>query len=324
MKRSLRAIRSWREISLPTSRSVRGSGSWLAWRSWRGPADWRGSGVIAVAAPRGRRRRGALPRRVKLGIVLLLGLSLLLGGGWLWLRTSSLVAVQQVTVTGEKGPEAGAIRVALRSAARSMTTLDVDIAHLYAAVSAYPVVQALEVTTQFPHGMRIHVIERVPVALVVLAGQRQAVSADGTLLPRLAAVHGLPLLALSVLPGGPRLSDPQSLQELAVAAAAPKAMRARITLIRLIAGQGLVVTLRRGPALYLGSATNLRAKWDAAVTVLADPGSTGASYIDVSDPGRPAAGGPGGDLAGSAGAGDGSSEGSTPPPSVTGSAWAAG
>ncbi len=307
------------------SRSVRGPSGWLVWRGWRASADLRG-GVIAVPAPRGLRRPRGVPRRVKLIVALLLVFGLLLGGGWLWFRDSSLVSVQRVWVTGEKGPDARPITLALRSAARSMTTLDVQVAHLYAAVSAYPIVQSLQVSTQFPHGMRIHVIERVPVAVVVVAGQRQAVSADGTLLHGLARIPALPRLDLSVAPGGPRLSDPQTLQELAVATAAPKALRSRIVLVRLIAGPGLVVTLRRGPELYLGDATALRAKWDAAVAVLADPGSTGASYIDVSDPGRPAAGGSAGDVAGSpsSAAGGGSPDTSNPPPSVTGSAWSSG
>ena len=50
-----------------------------------------------------------------------------------------------------------------------MTTLDVQTGRLYAAVSAYPVVRSLEVTTQFPHGMRIHVVERLPVAMVIVS-----------------------------------------------------------------------------------------------------------------------------------------------------------
>jgi cell division protein FtsQ len=248
---------------------------------------------------------------------------LLLGGGWLWLRDSSLVAVQRVTVTGERGPESGAIRSALVSAARSMTTFDVQTGRLYAAVSAYPVVKTLEVSTQFPHGMRIHVIERLPVAAVIVAGRREAVAADGSLLHGLATVPGLPRIALAVPPGGPDLTDPQALQELAAATAAPRALRPRITIIRLVAGPGLVATLRRGPAIYLGDATRLRAKWASAVAVLADPGSVGAAYIDVSDPRRPAAGA---DAAPAASIHGGSSSSglsgdSQPPPSVKGSAW---
>ena len=44
------------------------------------------------------------------------------------------------------------------------------------------VVKDLEVSTQFPHGMRIRVIERPPVATVSVAGRTIAVASDGTLL----------------------------------------------------------------------------------------------------------------------------------------------
>jgi cell division protein FtsQ len=52
-----------------------------------------------------------------------------------------------------------------------------------------------------------------------------------------------------------------------------------------------VVELRDGPELIFGSAHRVRAKWIAATRVLADPESAGATYIDVTLPGRPAAGG---------------------------------
>ena len=282
--------------------------------------------MIAVPAPRGRRRlswRCLAPRRVKL-IVLSLGAAVAVaGGGWLWFRDSSLVAVQQVKVMGESGPDAGAIRSALLSAARSMTTLDVQLGHLYAAVSAYPVVKSLRVTTQFPHGMHIRVIERRPVAVVVVAGRREAVAEDGSLLHGLAP-GALPRIELVVPPGGPRLSDPQALQALAVATSAPRALLPRISLIRLVAGPGLVARLRRGPAIYIGDATRLRAKWAATVAVLADPGAVRAAYVDVSDPGRPAAGGESfpaaAGMSGGASAGRASGLGGVPK-SVRGSPW---
>ena len=326
MKRSLRAIRSWREASLPWGRSARGSGGLLGSRGRFGPDAWRASGVIAVPAPRGLRRRalrGLTGRRIRLIVLSLLGLALALGGGWLWFRDSALVAVQKVTVTGERGPDAGKIRTALLSAARSMTTLDVQIGHLYAAVSAYPVVQSLEVSTQFPHGMRIHVIERLPVAVVIVAGRREAVAADGSLLHDLTPIRALPRIGLAVAPGGPRLSDPQALQELAAATAASSALRPRITMIRLVAGPGLVASLRHGPAIYLGDASALRAKWASAVAVLADPGSLGAGYIDVSDPRRPAAGAQAPSTPNAHGTGSAAtpSADTRPPPSVKGSAW---
>jgi hypothetical protein len=55
----------------------------------------------------------------------------------------------------------------------------------------------------------------------------------------------------------------------------------------------------------MGDTRRLAAKWRAVVAVLADPGSVGASYIDVTDPGRPAAGVSSGSSAVTSGAGGG-------------------
>lgn len=215
---------------------------------------------------------------------------LVLGGGWLWFRDSPLVSVQQVTVVGESGPDAGAIRTALVASGRSMTTLDVQTSRLYAAVSAYPVVRSLRVTTQFPHGMRIRVIEQLPVAEVVVGGRRTAVASDGTLLHDTAPLPALPLIVLAIPPGGLRLTNPSSLEALAAARTAPQPLRSRLTRISVQPGRGLTAQLRSGPVLLLGDASRLRVKWAAVTAVLSDPGSAGSSYIDVSDPGRPAAG----------------------------------
>ena len=69
--------------------------------------------------------------------------------------------------------------------------------------------------------------------------------------------------------------------------------------------------------MYFGDAPSARAKWLAAAAVLADPGSAGASYIDVTDPVRPAAGA-------GAPSGSGGSNGSTSSSPVTGSGASAG
>ena len=57
-----------------------------------------------------------------------------------------------------------------------------------------------------------------------------------------------------------------------------------------VAPHGLVAQIRGGPSVYFGDDTELSQKWIAASVVLADPGSAGAEYIDVTDPQRPAAG----------------------------------
>jgi cell division protein FtsQ len=212
------------------------------------------------------------------------------GGGWFWFRDSSFVAVKHVTVTGQSGADAAAISSALVSAATNMTTLDVDMAQLRTAVSPYPVVKSLQVSTEFPHGMRIHVVEQLPVGVIELGGRAIAVASDGTLLRSLTSTASLPTIAVPVPPGGPRLTDPSSLAAVAALAAAPYQLLPKIGSVQRDPSHGLVAQLRSGPQVYLGDAAHLEQKWSAAIAVLADSGSAGAAYIDVSDPRRPAAG----------------------------------
>jgi cell division protein FtsQ len=223
-------------------------------------------------------------------IAVALGVLLLLGGAWMWVRSSSLVAVQKVTITGASGPDASQIRSALRNAARTMTTLDVQLGRLHTAVAPFPVVKGLSVSTEFPHGMRIRVIEQVPVAAVSVDGHLVAVAGDGTLLHDVIASSSLPVIPVKVLPGGAHLSDPQSLGAVAVLAAAPYQWVARVSTVTSVAAHGLVAQLRSGPSIYFGNTSELPQKWTAVADVLADPGSNGAAYIDVTDPARPAAG----------------------------------
>lgn len=214
----------------------------------------------------------------------------LLGGGWLWFRDSSLVAVRHVEITGISGPDSGRIRAALTAAAQTMTTLDFQSSRLQTAVSPYPAVKSLRVATDFPHGLRIHIVEELPSAILTAGGRRILVSTDGTVLRGATAKRALPVLPARALPVGTRVTDRDNRQELAVLGAAPSALGARATGVRDTVAHGIVVKLRAGPSLYFGTMSSLHAKWIAATAVLATPSSHGAAYIDVSDPSRPAAG----------------------------------
>jgi cell division protein FtsQ len=241
-----------------------------------------------------------------------------LAGAWLWVRDSSLVSVDRVTVTGLSGPEAGPIRQVLVAAARKMTTLDVQMARLRRAVAPFTVVRDLKVSPEFPHGLRIHVALYVPVAAVTVNGRTIAVAGDGTLLRDLAASPSLPSVPLASAPAGRRLTDPAALGAVSVLAAAPSAILDRVSQVTTVSPHGTVAQIRGGPSLYFGDTTRLSAKWAAAAAVLADSGSAGASYIDVSDPERPAAGAnaSAGGAASSTGASPPSSTGASPPSST--------
>jgi cell division protein FtsQ len=213
----------------------------------------------------------------------------LVGGGYLWLRDSSLVAVDQVAVTGATGPDAAAIRSALTATARDMTTLHVDVQALRDAVAAYPTVKDVTATTDGMHGLRIQVAEHVPVAVADAGGAQTPIAADGTVLRRGVLRTGLPVISADATTGGPRLDGAKALAALQVAAAAPLALRPFVAQIG-PGPAGLVAKLASGPDIVFGSPREGRAKWLAAARVLADPNARGAEYIDVSVPLRPVAG----------------------------------
>ena len=259
----------------------------------------------AAATPAGRLR--SLPRlprvgdgapsllasnRVRRHLLLLAAVLLLLGAGYqVWLRDSSLVAVEKVTITGLSTSDSERVRLALTTAGRSMTTLHVDHEALERAVAGYPVVRELEVTTDFPHGLRINVVEHVPAAVAVGAGGRVAVAGDGTILQGVTADKRLPTVEVEGAIGVEQLRDPTALASAAIAGAAPTALRGRLAEVGEDGRLGQVAQLRNGPEVVFGDATRLRAKWSAASRVLADLEASGASYVDVRIPGRPAAGG---------------------------------
>jgi cell division protein FtsQ len=212
------------------------------------------------------------------------------GGGWLWFRDSSLVAVEHVDVIGLSSSEGPAVQRALETTARNMTTLHVDRSALDQAVADYPSVAGLRVQTNFPHGISIEVTERRPIAEVDLAGDVIPVGAGGRLMRGVALHRHLPVVHASHIAPGGRLTDPQALAAVDTLAAAPLALRRRVT--RIWSGpKGLSLQMRDGPALFFGSASRLDAKWMATARVLAEPSSRGAVYLDVRVPERVAAGG---------------------------------
>jgi cell division protein FtsQ len=229
---------------------------------------------------------GLRPRRVAAFGV---GMAILVGGAWLGLRDSSLVAVREVSITGVTGGNAPAIRSALRSAAREMTTLHFSTAQLRAAVAVYPVVEDLRVHTDFPHAVHIRVIERLPVAVVAAGDQRIPAAADGFLLRSGVPAGALPQVRVAAGVAW-RVTERRALQALRLLETAPYQLRARVRSVY-ASRRGLVASVREGPTLVFGTPARAAAKWAAAARVLADPQAAGARYVDLRVPERPAAGG---------------------------------
>lgn len=253
------------------------------WRTLAGGARQALSGVLSAIASRRRLRIAAICVTVALPV---------LGGGWLWLRHSSLVAVEHVRITGVRGPQAHAIETALRDAAKGMSTLDTKPAALQAAVSRFPAVGDVRAIPSFPHSLRIEVSQLPAVAVLLVGGTRTAVGADGTVLGPSLLSSSLPAVVDDVAPGtGARISNTLVLQALGVLGTAPAALD-RLAGRAYFGPRGLTVAMRNGLLVYFGDATRPHAKWLSLASVLADKSAAGATYVDVRLPGRPAAGFP--------------------------------
>jgi cell division protein FtsQ len=232
----------------------------------------------------------ALPPRARLATVGMVAALAVLGGLYFfWLRDSTLVRVEHVQVSGVSGGNAQRIEARLTAAARGMTTLNVDDDALREAVAAFPAIRAVSANADFPHTLRIVVSERVPVAALTAGRRSIAVASDATLLPG-DRTRSLPAVPMHDLPIGTRLTNLGTLRAVAVLAAAPPGLRARVDELDKGKG-GLRATLRGGGTVVFGGPTLLTAKWMAAAIVLRDPRARGARYLDVRIPRRPVAGG---------------------------------
>src|SRR4051812_32241183 len=76
-------------------------------------------------------------QRLKIGFVLV-AVVVFAAGGWMWLRDSSLVAVNDIQVSGLTQSDGEQVRGALEQAGRSMTTLHVRTQILRDAVARFP------------------------------------------------------------------------------------------------------------------------------------------------------------------------------------------
>src|SRR3954454_4776308 len=108
--------------------------------------------------------------RLKIGLVVA-ALVVIVGGGWIWLRDSGLVRVQDVEISGVTASDGDQVRSALTESAQSMSTLHVHQDALRGAVARFASVGDLKVDAHFPHRLTIQVIERRPLASLAPPGR---------------------------------------------------------------------------------------------------------------------------------------------------------
>jgi cell division protein FtsQ len=215
---------------------------------------------------------------------------ILVAGYLVFLRNSSLFAIDEVEVSGLTANQER-ISAALVRAAEDMTTLHVRDDDLRKAVAGYPTVATLTTDTDFPHGLKIEVTERPPVAVAQIEGEQTSVSADGYLLTGI-DFDPKELPALDADPPEDGRLGPEGTAQAAILGAAPEELRPRLEEATWDLDRGgVVVDLDGAPELRFGEGDRASDKWQAVVTVLADRDLGSPGYVDVSVPGRPVSGG---------------------------------
>lgn len=211
-----------------------------------------------------------------------------LAGYFLWLRDSSLVAIESVIVTGAEGDPA--VEAALAAAAEEMTTLHVDEEALAAAVAEEPAVLSISTSRDFPNGLAIEVDLRRPVGFIAADGG-SIVAGDGVVLETGAdQPAGVPSVeARDGAVEGERVGG-EALALSKVLAGAPEVLLAEAGSAEVSADHGPVVEVGPGIELRFGDPSQAELKWAAAAAVLADPSLESAAYIDLSVPERPVTG----------------------------------
>jgi cell division protein FtsQ len=242
-------------------------------------------------APKPRRGAGLKAHAPRILGTLVIVLGLLAAGYQLWFRNSSFAAVENVAISGIKGPEQEAVESALSEAAGEMSTLNVDEDALQTAVAAFPTVTAVEADADFPHDLALTVRERPPVLLVTAEGQKVPVAGDGTVLQGVdVGDMRLPSLAVEQIPQQGRLTG-DALQIAEVMGPAPKPLLELVNEVSIGGEEGVQVVLEGDVPVWFGGADDAAAKWDAAAAVLADPQIDTLTYVDVRVAERPSVGG---------------------------------
>lgn len=241
-----------------------------------------------ISLPRSLPAWPVLRRRLLLGLIVAAALA---AAYHFWLRDSSLVAVEQVTVVGaEQSPE---IDRKLRAAGLEQTTLHVDHGALTEAVAGEPAVRSVAASSDFPHGLTIEVDLRSPAGFVRSEGL--VVAGDGVILERAgSAPQGLPAIKVDAGKGAAGSASAVGGEALSVArvlGSAPEPLAPLIASATTDETMGVIVELSAGLELRFGGAGDAGTKWLAAAAVLADRSFESAAYLDLSVPDRPVAGG---------------------------------
>jgi cell division protein FtsQ len=225
--------------------------------------------LAARAAAERRTRRQVWWRRVAIGLAVALPLAL---AGWL-LLASSLFAVRDVQVVGESRLTARQVQDAA-GIVRGTPLARVDTGAAAARVRRLPAVASVSVSRSWPHGVKVTVVERVPVVAVPHGASFQLLDPTGVQVQEVAAApRGLYRLETA--------SPEATTSALQVLRGLPRPLSSRLALLRASSPEQVTLVLRDGRQVLWGGAQDGAAKAAAALALLRMPGTV----FDVSAPG---------------------------------------
>ncbi|MDQ1680674.1 MAG: cell division protein FtsQ [Frankiaceae bacterium] len=232
--------------------------------------------VITDARPRlaqrSAHRRHRLLRRL---LPIVAGVAAVAGSVWLVLF-SSVLGVHGVAVVGaQRVAVADVLRVAAVPAGQPLARL--DTAAIAARVRTLAPVDRVVVQRQWPRGVRLVITERVPFAVVTIAGQSWFVDRSGVPFDRGGAARSsLPHMSTP----HPGVGDAATTAGLDVLAALPSAVLAEVQSIDVPGPEQVTLRLAGGKSVVWGSADQTPEKAAVLPSLLKQPGTT----YDVSTP----------------------------------------
>jgi len=260
------------------ARATREPGAGIRQGSAGAPIDPR------IRARRAEVLRGQARRRLRVALGALIVLAVLVGC-WALLHSRAFSA-RVVTVVGAVHTPASEI-IAAAGLADHPPLIDVTSAAT-ARLERLPWVAQATVTREWPDGVRIHVVERSPVAAVSDGGRWMLVARSGKVLARVAAPPAAVVHVSSpAAPGLPGTTMPSARPALQVAASLPVAFKSQVASVD--AGPRGTVTLHltSGLTVDLGSTAELERKYEDIAAILAGAKLTSGDVIDVAAPAAP-------------------------------------
>jgi cell division protein FtsQ len=211
--------------------------------------------------------------------LLAVALVVLLAGGGVWLVWfSTVLTVKHVDIEGLHDVSRDQI-LATAHVPRGEHLATVDVAAIATRVRSLAAVRSVDVTREWPDGIRIQVQERVAVAVIDIGGRLRGLDSDGVVF---ASYDKAP-------PGLPRISStsstaPDALKEAAtVVAALPPELAAMVDHLDVQTVDQITLVLKDQRVVVWGSADDSATKAEVLLKQLRQP----ARVYNVSVPGQP-------------------------------------